>query len=296
VHVTGEPAQSEQLGSKTKFWFMTDDGHPFLFKQGRPNTGENWAEKIASELCGLLKLPHAEYELAVWNGTKGVLTRSFVPPGGRLLFGNELLARFVKGYAANRVHKQTQHTVSSVMAVMRHRSIELPTNCEWDGIIVAADVFIGYLMLDAWIGNTDRHHENWGLLVIPPRRVMLAPTFDHASSLGREESDERRQERLLTKDKRRSTEAYANRAKSAFFRTATDIKPLSTVDAFLMAARFRRRAGLFWLETLRSLNPDDVNTIFNNVPPSEMSAIAKSFALRILDINRGRVLSAKEIL
>lgn len=39
------------------------------------------------------------------------------------------------------------------------------------------------------IGNVDRHHENWGIL---RKRVdgewygRLAPTFDHASSLGRE--------------------------------------------------------------------------------------------------------------
>lgn len=48
-------------------------------------------------------------------------------------------------------------------------------------------------MLDAVIGNTDRHHENWGIL---RKRVgdrwqgMVAPTFDHASSLGRELRDE----------------------------------------------------------------------------------------------------------
>ena len=29
----------------------------------------------------------------------------------------------------------------------------------------ALDLFICYLMLDAWIGNTDRHAENWGIVV-----------------------------------------------------------------------------------------------------------------------------------
>jgi hypothetical protein len=289
VQVTGEPDQLEQLGSKTKFWFMTDEGCPFLFKEGRPNSGENWAEKIASELCGLLDLPHAEYELAEWNRTKGVVTRTFIPRGGRLLLGNELLARFVKGYATDRIYKQTQHTVSAVMAILRHRGIELGVDYQSDAVVVAADVFTGYLMLDAWIGNTDRHHENWGLLVIPPRRVVLAPTFDHASSLGREESDERRQERLLTRDKRRSAQAYADRAKSAFFRFTTDIKPLSTLDAFLTAARLRRRAGLFWLDRLLGIETNSVTTIFQNVPPRGMSDLSKCFALRILDINRDRL-------
>ena len=33
-----------------------------------------------------------------------------------------------------------------------------------DGIESALEVFVGYVMLDAWISNQDRHHENWGAL------------------------------------------------------------------------------------------------------------------------------------
>ncbi|MEG3898961.1 MULTISPECIES: hypothetical protein [unclassified Microcoleus] len=48
-------------------------------------------------------------------------------------------------------------------------------------------------MLDAWIGNTDRHHENWGFVEVrasktPQVIAHLAPTYDYASSLGREHS------------------------------------------------------------------------------------------------------------
>ena len=34
-------------------------------------------------------------------------------------------------------------------------------------VVEAVDVFVGYLMFDAWIANTDRHHENWALVVSP---------------------------------------------------------------------------------------------------------------------------------
>ena len=56
-----------------------------------------------------------------------------------------------------------------------------------------------YLVLDAVIGNTDRHHENWGILRQRRGNVwygFVAPSFDHASSLGRELLDSRR-DRLL---------------------------------------------------------------------------------------------------
>jgi len=53
----------EQLGTKFKFWFRNAIGDKCLFKEGRPNTGENWAEKVAAELCSLLGLPASAYEL-----------------------------------------------------------------------------------------------------------------------------------------------------------------------------------------------------------------------------------------
>ena len=63
---------------------------------------------------------------------------------------------------------------------------------------------VGYVVFDALVGNTDRHHQNWGVLierhVVPGEKprftLQLAPTFDHASSLGRELTDERRSQYL----------------------------------------------------------------------------------------------------
>lgn len=45
----------------------------------------------------------------------------------------------------------------------------------------------------------------------------MAPTFDHASSLGRNESDERRIERLHTKDEGFNVQAYVKRAKTPIY-------------------------------------------------------------------------------
>ena len=73
-------------------------------------------------------------------------------------------------------------------------------------------------MLDALIGNTDRHHENWGILVRRGRGVLLgevAPSFDHASSLGRELRDigpGRTRQRML---KEHLIGAYSERARGA---------------------------------------------------------------------------------
>lgn len=74
---------------------------------------------------------------------------------------------------------------------------------------------VGWLpRLDALIGNTDRHQENWG--VIEAGRRRLSPTFDHASSLGFLLDDSARVERLTTADRDRDVSAYAERARSKF--------------------------------------------------------------------------------
>ena len=39
----------EQLGTKAKFWYIDHLLGRSLFKRGRPNTGENWAEKAENK-------------------------------------------------------------------------------------------------------------------------------------------------------------------------------------------------------------------------------------------------------
>ena len=55
------PENREPLGSKKKLWFRDPMGTEprVLFKYNRADTGEDWSEKVASELAQLLGLPHA---------------------------------------------------------------------------------------------------------------------------------------------------------------------------------------------------------------------------------------------
>lgn len=286
------PIQFEQMGTKSKFWFLNDDNERVLFKEGRPGTGENWAEKICCEICELVAIPHAHYELAEWKGTSGVISPTIVPEGSRLVHGNELLAG-MKGYDAEKRYKVREHTVRLVMAVVGNPLIDMPINYKAPGTFTSAsDFFVGYLMLDALVSNQDRHHENWGLIAGLNRTVTLAPTFDHAASLGRNESDEARSDRLTTNDKGRSVETYVERAKSALYKTNKSEKPLTTLQAFNEAARLRPIAAKYWLSRLSSLSFADIEAIFDNIPSSEMSDLAKSFALKMLEINIKRLLNS----
>ena len=98
-----ERESDEQTGSKNKFWLTKiakDAKESWLFKFSRENTGEHWAEKIASEIARLVELPSAEVELAEFQGVKGCVSKSFVDktPHFKLIHGNEILAGHIKDY------------------------------------------------------------------------------------------------------------------------------------------------------------------------------------------------------
>lgn len=264
----------EQMGSKEKFWYRAGE-EKWLFKSCREGTGEDWAEKIAGEVATLLGLPHARYELAEAGGKRGSVCLDFAG-NSDLIHGNELLWQIDQSYPVSRNWRVSAHTVSNVMRVISNPIRDLPTSGA-DVDKMFAEVFVGYLALDALIGNTDRHHENWGLL----RRgnaVELAPTYDHASSLGRELRDEKRRE--LLKGKR--VAEYALRARSALYAIESDKRPLSTHAAFLAASKRMPMSREAWLARIASISPHALEQIIHCVPSERITPDGRQFALQLM--------------
>jgi hypothetical protein len=285
--------QLEQLGTKPKFWYVSD-GRLSLFKQGRPQTGEDWAEKVCCEICQEIGLPHAAYDLATHSGTRGVTTPTFVPPDGELILGNQLLARVFADHETGRRYSRRTHTVGRIQQVLAREDLAPPLGWQVpEPLSGAGGVFLGYLMLDALVGNQDRHDENWGV-VRSSGRLYLAPTFDHASSLGRNETDARRREGLDTKDVGRSIGRYVLKAKSALYLRPSEPRPLGTIEAFRsFAAEVDQSASQYWLRRLADIRSERYAEILDEVPADWMSGTAKEFALRMLVLNSERLLSGE---
>lgn len=281
----------EQLGTKAKHWVIDANDEKFLFKKGRANTGENWAEVVACEIASRLSLPHAEYHLAVERGEAGVLTNTFVPPDGRLIHGNELIPRIsTKPEERRKRSSMRKHSLPAVQAITE-RLPNMPM--DWDpipGITCANEVFCGYLLLDALIANQDRHYENWGYVLAQDTSIYLAPTFDHASSLGRNETEENMKDRLETKDKGRSIERYVEKARSAMYASQAAKQPLLTLDAFLSWGENTPAAALAWLRALSSIHDDEFRDIMETVPSELITDTAIEFTTKMLTLNKQRLL------
>lgn len=160
----------EHMGSKEKFWLQ----HPktnrrVLWKMARPNTGEDWSEKVAYELAKLLHIPSARVDMAMTGEAHGVVCWDFLyrrgngnPPA--LIHGNELLRETDPDYPHDQYYQVSKHTVQAVHDALGQVEPPLRIPEHISNIADAFDAFVGYLLLDALIGNTDRHHENWGVI------------------------------------------------------------------------------------------------------------------------------------
>jgi len=189
-------AYDESLGSKTKGWFYHADNPDFevLRKVSRPNTIEGQIEKLSAELARLVGIPHATISLLTSDeALLEVLCPSFGRPRPlgtaevrrkrakraesrtiEVVLGNRVLQSIIPAYDLTRKRSHSSHTLENIMSAVESMAPG------------GSMGMLKYLLFDCWIGNTDRHHENWAILRIVDRNVgqycVLAPTYDHGAA------------------------------------------------------------------------------------------------------------------
>ena len=342
VDVQADAAFSDEtLGTKDKFWLIHDDQWRWLFKYNRAPggvmTGDDWAEVIAGELAALLGLPHALTGLARrqepdgrWR--RGVTSLDFtrsppVAPQGHdpdrwivigLIHGNQLLYRRDPTYPRHGLRRTSRHTINGVFAALDHFGVHGPN--EFMPAPAAAETFVrkpapfvftGYLLLDAWIANTDRHHENWAVIEVrdigDPRYMrldeeakragfgpvyLLAPSYDHASSLGASLTQTEHLERLTTRDCNRTVAAYLDRGRSRFHDDQAEGRTLSMLQVFTAAAVRHPDAAAYWLNRLSVVRPTDWRLILDRVPNTHITGTTRRFVDALLTETRRRLLDS----
>lgn len=213
---------SEPGGDERKRWFHAPEASPYvghwLFKPRTEKTlvlsrarqargespdvlvsGEDWAEKVGYELAVQVGVPAAATELArvipLGESThvRGSMSRDMRRPGWSWAPGASLLAEADDDFDSDTC---VGHTLRAVRDVLTGAAITGPVGtdyADWP----AFDVWVGYLVLDAWIANTDRHAHNWGLLQDQATgATYLGPSFDHGSALAAVEMERNRASRV----------------------------------------------------------------------------------------------------
>ncbi len=298
----------------------------WLLKYPRPNTGEHWAEKVAAEVGKLIGVDCARVELADSGGDLVTVCESFDPSNWDELYeyvddpsdpieddlalstsfnptidtdllnlretyffeGRDVLAWRNDQYDIEARFGQRDHNVGNIVRSVKEMFRELcdVRHATVDDILHA---LASYILLDGLIGNTDRHHENWMLkidFVGAAGWLSAAPSFDHASSLGRELRDDQRLGRMNSDGVLR----YIRRGRGGVYYDADDLHAPAPIT---LAQSLCQRWPSYTREALdRIANVDDAGfwSAVDGVPTVFMSETAKDFAFQVMVTSRRELL------
>ena len=306
----------EPRGSRTKYWVrFVGEADRWLLKFPRPNTGEHWAEKIVCEIGHLIGVDCAQVELARYfrppvadhemvdaavdqeflpEGELATICKSFLPSEDDAAWvdgafhGWEVLQYEVPGYDTGRVRGQREHSVRNIVRVVYELITDEHMNPRpgWQPLLTQ---LASYALLDGLIGNTDRHHENWMVAYVPEGNdavLKSMPSYDHASSLGRELTDERRRQYLESD----GVLAYLRRGRGGVYggkRRGPAPSPLALAEAL---CRWKPDFTRGTLERIEGLTEGRIRTAIGRVPPEFMSNVAKEFAEQVVRTSRQALL------
>ena len=304
VSINIPPREMEAKGSRRKFWVRIPEQGEWLVKFPRPNTGEHWAEKIAAELGLLLKIDTAHLELARSGAEMATICRSFLldeddpqPDDGPAItwfHGSDFLNLEIPSYNTNLVRSNRAHSVKNIINAILQITGAGSLNPMREGDLMMEDL-ASYAILDGLIGNTDRHHENWMVQHVQDAgdyRMYIAPSFDHASSLGRELLDERR-ELILSSN---GVLNYLKKGRGGVFVDGNHRQAPSPLYLAQLICRLLRRwrpeLSRTWMERLNSMRDTEIRSIIDRVPPEFMTDTAKEFTYQMVVTSKTELLGS----
>lgn len=279
-------SHDEQMGTKDKGWTRFG-GEDWLFKKATSDhafiRGEDWAEGLVHVIARLLDIPSACIALATHNGDRGLLSRKFVSAQQALLHGNELLSLLMPhdyDSTINRAQRNPHYTLKNIARALGEVKGPAPY-----AQLPAMDVFAGYLMLDALVAGTDRHHANWAVVKEPSSELSLAPTFDHGNAFGYNIHPSKVHSYLTNSDQ---FDSFLRRGKCRYFPDRPNLVELAKQGLGMASLESRR----YWLEQLRKLDLSEIAQAAQTMPEAVLSEPRRRLALKIVQGNRRRLLNA----
>lgn len=260
--IRGEPGGRDER----KVWLSevadADREEWWLWKPLKRTDRDAWrindaAEVVTHRLAEAIGLPAAPCEYARRGEERGAISRNIAPATHEMAPGSTLVPR------------GDTYTLERILGALEGMAGPPPHHAD----LTAAEVFAGYLVLDAWIGNTDRHEENWAVIEPPDGPTYLAPAYDHGSALGSGLTDATRE--------RRDRTAWCARGKSTPFK-----RPL--IDLAREAVNLT--GALWWAESVASVPASMWTGILDE--HGALSEVSHSFVSDILTINQERVSEA----
>jgi hypothetical protein len=271
-----EVSLEEVRGLRVKQWLIAPDGSQWLRKEPRAmRPYEPPIEMLVLQLARAAGVPAAEATICQWTDgsapKRGLAVRSFVDrTREQLVAGTLLLSRHDAQYHAD---AKWQHSLERVRAVL--------SNLESAGGIGLLLDFTRMLAFDAWIGNGDRHQDNWSVLLPEDgSRCSLAPMYDPAACLGTELQDGHMQldpQRRTSKD----LERYIKQCPSGFGDGRAAIKLAHVVETIRQWPEWQQNSRS-WVAAFRNAF-NNLVSVLPNVDPAWLPEHRKLFMTTLLE-------------
>ncbi|MDX1919076.1 MAG: HipA domain-containing protein [Candidatus Caenarcaniphilales bacterium] len=145
-----------------------------------------WIEYIANKLAEGMGLDVPECYIAINNSPEiafrvGVLSKWYLSSQEQEISGRDFLSKNIpnyrEGYIGESENNNRLYTLSNIIEATSH-------------IPESQNHWIKLLLFDALIGNTDRHDENWGI-IISDGKSRFTPIYDNGIALGWREKDDK---------------------------------------------------------------------------------------------------------
>ncbi|HET7500387.1 MAG TPA: HipA domain-containing protein [Kofleriaceae bacterium] len=270
---------------RPKLWLRDPEGGIWLRKQPpppdprRPHTArrsEPAVEILALDLARRAGISVAHARPAIWGDERGIVSLRFHDSDEQHHPGAELLGLpSESGSSPEAKRRRDEARATATLERVRQMLVEL----EQAHHAALIEPFARMLVIDAWLGNGDRHSGNWALIT-GPRGARLAPMYDPTACLGVELTDGRRE---LTAPTEALVARYCDRCPSGFGGGA-DGRPGIPMQEVLGSLRTWPE----WSSAVSELKPllvqlsTELDGLLQEIPEEWLSAPRRRFAVQVL--------------
>jgi hypothetical protein len=161
---------------------------------------------------------------------------------------------------------------------------------DWLGILE-------YFVFDCWIGNTDRHHENWGIIQVTHKNknpyFYLAPSYDHGAAMAATRLPEFKIELI----KSESMKKFYRKGKSAVYNDSGRILPFHELALACFEMEISQTKKCIkcsnYISKIEKFGENWVKMILDRFPKSVLTSLDRDFICDYTGISKNELIKIK---